>query len=79
VVAPAGYSFTPCTTPLALARRISSAGVLSVRYSAISGSKRNPAGSAATIRSRYACAAAVVVTGGFRLGMTIARANCCAV
>ena len=31
VVAPAGYSFTPCTTPLSRARRISSGGVLSVR------------------------------------------------
>ena len=47
VVAPAGYSFTPCTKPLSRARRISSGGVLSVRYSVISGSNVIPAGSAA--------------------------------
>src|ERR1035437_3355857 len=61
--------------PLPLARRISSAGMLSVRYKVISGSKRAPAGRAARIRSRYALACAVVVTGGLRFGITIARPN----
>ncbi|MNK97470.1 hypothetical protein D3C87_1178040 [compost metagenome] len=52
VVAPAGYSFTAWTKPLALAATISSAGVLSVRYSVISGSNAMPDGSAARMRAR---------------------------
>ncbi|MCY1247915.1 hypothetical protein D3C72_1744750 [compost metagenome] len=52
VVAPAGYSLTPCTKPLALAATISSGLVLSVRYSVISGSNCMPAGSAARMRAR---------------------------
>jgi hypothetical protein len=79
VVAPAGYSLTPCTTPEAFARSISCGGVESVRYSVISGWKVLPAGRAARIRWRYACASAVVVIGGFRLGITMARPNCAAV
>src|SRR5438552_5270991 len=65
--------------PDALARAISSAVVLSVRYSVIKGAKRDFGGSAAAIRSRYADAAATVVTGGVRLGMTTARLNTLAV
>ena len=38
-----------------------------------------PAGTAARIRARYARASSVVVTGGWRFGITIARANCRAV
>ena len=45
-VAPAGYNFTACTKPLSLARRISSGGVLSVKYKVIKGSNCIPAGSA---------------------------------
>ena len=40
------------TKPEAAALAISAGGVLSVRYSVISGSKARPAGSAARIRSR---------------------------
>src|SRR5688572_2743815 len=65
--------------PLSFAARISCGDTVSVRYSVISGSKREPAGSAARMRSRYAAAMATVVTGGFRFGMMIARANCRAV
>ncbi len=77
VVAPAGYSLAP-TTPAAFARAISSGARLSVRYSDISGSNDTPAGTAARMRSRYATACAAVVTGGRRLGMISARANCAA-
>src|SRR5688572_14085713 len=62
--------------PLLFAARSSGGGVVSVRYSVSNGSKRTPAGSAARMRSRYAAAMATVVTGGFRFGMMIARANC---
>src|SRR6202041_2138092 len=75
VVAPAGYSLTPCTNPVARARSISSGGVVFVKYRVSSGSKRVFPGSAAMIRSRYARADAALVIGGFRLGMTIARPN----
>lgn len=37
--------------------------------------KSVPAGRAAIIRSRYACAEATLMTGGVRFGMTMARAN----
>ena len=73
VVAPAGYSLTPCTSPEPFARSISAGAVASVRYKVIMGSKRLPGGKAARIRSRYAAASAVVVTAGFRFGITIAR------
>ena len=76
-----GSSFTANTLSLALARAISSGGVLSVRYSVISGWKRDalPAGGQDALDgSRSACAA--VVTGGFRFGITIgARELRCAV
>ncbi|MNV59015.1 hypothetical protein D3C71_1514150 [compost metagenome] len=52
VVAPAGYILAAYTKPLALAARMSSGLVRSVRYSTISGSKRLPAGRAARMRSR---------------------------
>ncbi|MNJ00528.1 hypothetical protein D3C73_1598820 [compost metagenome] len=52
VVAPAGYSLAAYTMPLALAARMSSGLVRSVRYSTISGSKRLPAGRALRMRSR---------------------------
>ena len=45
----------------------------------MSGSNDTPAGTAARIRSRYASAAAVVVTGGERLGIATALANRAAV
>jgi hypothetical protein len=48
---------------------------LSVRYSVISGLKSLPAGNALTMRPRYSTACAAVTTGGFRFGITIARAN----
>ena len=79
VVAPAGYSFTPCTNPLAFAKAISSAVVLSVKYKVINGSKFKPTGRALKIRARYSLANAVVVIGGRKFGITIARANCLAV
>ena len=41
----------------------------------MSGSNDAPGGTAARIRSRYASAAAVVVTGGERFGIATARAN----
>ena len=51
-----------------------SAGAIeSVRYAVIRGVNSRSAGHAALMRSRYARAAATVVTGGRRLGITIAR------
>src|SRR5882672_3303912 len=41
----------------------------------MSGWKRAPAGNAARMRSRYSSASRVVVTGGLRLGITMARAK----
>src|SRR5215831_12644599 len=79
VVAPAGYSLAPTMKALSRARRISSGGIASVKYNVIKGSNLAPLGTAATMRSRYAAAAATVVTGGLRFGMMIARANCFAV
>ena len=79
VVAPAGYSFS-ATMPASRARRISSGGVRSVRYSVISGSKSAPVGQRLEDAARGSPAPVpCVVTGGFRLGMTMARANCRAV
>ena len=46
-----------------------------VRYNVISGSNAAPGGTAASTRWRYAAASASVRTGGFRLGITIARPN----
>src|SRR5271169_748715 len=63
------------TKPLRRAWAISATAVLSVRYRVSRGAKRDPGGNAAAIRSRYAAAAATVVTGGSRLGMTTARPN----
>ena len=71
MVAPAGYSFA-ATTPAALASRMVSAVVLSVRYRVIRGWKSVPR-AAARMRSLYAMAALASVTGGTRLGMMIAR------
>ena len=49
--------------------------MLSVKYSVISGSKFNPFGNASKIRARYSPAKSVVVTGGRKFGITIARAK----
>ena len=70
-----------CTNPESFARLTSSGDVLSVRYSVINGVKSAipEAAQAAKMRSRYALAAATVVTGGRRFGMTIARRNTFAV
>jgi len=75
VVAPAGYHFTACTQSLALATAISVAGVCSVRYNVIKGSKLASLGTAARMRSRYCLASSVETIGGTKFGMMIARAN----
>ena len=49
--------------------------VLLVRKIVIKGSKLEPAGRAAKIRSRYAMASLASVTGGKRFGITMARLN----
>ena len=60
----------------AFARAISAADVRSVRYSVISGSNDVPGGQRREDSRRdRPRPPAVVVTGGFRLGMTIARPN----
>ncbi len=85
VVAPAGYNLAatiwspPPLLRVALARRISSLAMRSVRYSVIKGVKSRPSGTAARIRAAYASACSTDVTGGWRLGMMIARANWAAV
>lgn len=55
-----------------LACLISRGLVVSVKYSVIRGIKLELGGNAFKMESRYATAAAVVVTGGFRFGMMIA-------
>ena len=41
----------------------------------MSGSNSTPLGTAATMRDLYSSAKAAVVTGGFKLGMMMARPN----
>ena len=58
---------------------ISDSSVCAVKYKVINGVKLDLKGSVCKISSRYAKACATVVTGGLRLGMMMARANCLAV